>query len=71
MNVEDLLEELDEVLDKAWTVPGGKGLFVDVEKLREIVDDIRLNMPDEFKPEAAKYLAKIGRKLIDMIEEAK
>lgn len=49
MNVEDLLEELDEVLDKAWTVPGGKGLFVDVEKLREIVDDIRLNMPDEFK----------------------
>ena len=34
-------------------------------------DNIYRNMPDEFKPEAAKYLAKIGRKLIDMIEEAK
>lgn len=34
-------------------------------------DNLYRNMPDEFKPEAAKYMVKIGRKLIDMIEEAK
>lgn len=48
MNIEDLLDEVDELLDKAWTVPGKKAL-VDAEKLREIIDDVRLNLPQEFK----------------------
>lgn len=48
MSVEDLLDEIDEVLDKAWGLPGGKSV-VDAEKLRVVIDDIRLNMPQEFK----------------------
>lgn len=48
--VDEILDELDEVLDKAKTVPfgGGKNL-VDTDRLRELVNDVRLNMPHEVK----------------------
>lgn len=48
MEIEKLFDELDEVLEKAWGLPGGKSV-VSAERLREIIDDIRLNMPQEFK----------------------
>lgn len=48
MNIDDALLAMDEILDKSMQVPfsGKKGL-VDVEALRELIDDIRLNMPTE------------------------
>lgn len=48
MNIEDALESMDEILDKAIQVPlsNKKGL-VDVEALRELIDDIRFNLPSE------------------------
>ena len=48
MNIEELLEQFDEVLDSGIKIPGRKTL-VDVEKLRAVVDDIRLNIPNEIK----------------------
>ncbi len=48
MNIEELLEQFDEVLDNGIKIPGKKTL-VDVEKLRAVVDDIRLNIPNEIK----------------------
>ncbi|MBQ2676755.1 MAG: ATPase [Clostridia bacterium] len=48
MNIEELLEEIDEILDKAWGLPGGKSV-IDAEKIRVAIDDIRLNMPQETK----------------------
>ena len=48
MNIEELLEQFDEVLDGGIKIPGKKTL-VDVEKLRAVVDDIRLNIPNEIK----------------------
>ena len=48
MNIDDALEAMDEILDKSMQVPfsNKKGL-VDVDSLRELIDDIRLNMPTE------------------------
>ena len=48
MNIDDALEAMDEILDKSMQVPfsNKKGL-VDVEALRELIDDIRLNLPTE------------------------
>ena len=48
MNIDDALEAMDEILDKSMQVPfsNKKGL-VDVEALRELIEDIRLNMPTE------------------------
>ncbi len=50
MNVNELLYEIEEVLEEALAIPlsGGKRV-VDVEKVREIVDDVRLNLPGEIK----------------------
>ncbi len=50
MNIEELLDLLDEQLDRAWSLPlsGGKSV-VDAEKVRNLVDDIRLSIPTEIK----------------------
>ncbi len=48
MTIDELLEQLDEILDSGFKIPG-KRTVVDVEKLRAVVDDIRLNIPAEIK----------------------
>ncbi len=48
MNMDDLIEQLDEVLDGGFKMPG-KRVIVDVEKVRAIVDDMRMTMPTEIK----------------------
>ncbi|MBE6727980.1 MAG: ATP synthase F0 subunit B [Ruminococcaceae bacterium] len=48
MTLDELLEQFDEVLDNGIKIPGKKTL-VDIEKLRAVVDDIRLNIPGEIK----------------------
>ena len=48
MTLDELLEQFDEVLDSGFKIPGKKTV-VDVEKLRAVVDDIRLNIPSEIK----------------------
>ncbi len=48
MTLDELLEQFDEVLDSGIKIPGKKTV-VDVEKLRAVVDDIRLNIPSEIK----------------------
>ena len=48
MTIDELLEQLDEILDGGIKIPG-KRTVVDVEKLRNVVDEIRLNMPTEVK----------------------
>ena len=48
MTLDELLEQFDETLDGGFKIPGRKTV-VDVEKLRAIVDEIRLNIPGEIK----------------------
>lgn len=50
MNIEEILDMLDELIDKAWGLPltGGR-CVVDAEKVRDLIDDIRLNLPAEIK----------------------
>ena len=50
MNVDELLDLLDETLEESTNLPftGGKRM-VDVDKVRDIIDDVRLNMPTEIK----------------------
>ncbi|HBT63467.1 MAG TPA: ATPase [Ruminococcaceae bacterium] len=67
MTVEDLLEQVDDMLDKAWSFPlsGGK-CVVDAEQLRNIIDDIRGNMPSEVRQAKA-----IVADRSDIVETAK
>ena len=48
MKLDELLEQFDEVLDSGIKIPGKKTV-VDIERLRAVVDDIRLNFPAEIK----------------------
>lgn len=50
MNIDDLLDLMDETLEEAFNMPftGGKRV-VNVEKVRDIIDDIRLNLPAEIR----------------------
>ena len=47
-NMDDLMEQLDEVLESSFKMPG-KRVVVDVEKVRAIIDDMRMTMPTEVK----------------------
>lgn len=50
MSIDELLDSLDEMIDKSWGLPlSGGRCFVDAEKVRGIIDDIRLNMPKEVR----------------------
>ena len=64
MNIDELLDVMDETLEEAVNLPftGGKRM-VDVEKVRDIIDDIRLNMPAEIRQAKAivQDRAEIGR----------
>lgn len=50
MTINDNLDVIDDILDAAWSVPlsGGRSV-IDLDKLREVIDDIRLNIPNEIK----------------------
>lgn len=50
MNIEEILEQLDDMLDTAWAMPlsGGK-VVVDGERVRDLLDAIRANLPSEIR----------------------
>ncbi len=48
MNMDDLLDQIDEVLDGGFKFPG-KRTVIDIDKIRTIVDDMRMTMPTEIK----------------------
>ena len=47
MSVEHLLDQLDEMVDNAATLPLSKKILIDGEKLRRLLEDIRLDMPKD------------------------
>lgn len=50
MNIDEILELMDEVLERSWSLPlSGGRCVVDAEKMRNLVDDVRMNLPAELK----------------------
>ena len=49
MEIFTLLERLEEILEAGTKVPFSSKVMVDVEELREVLEDIRLKLPDELK----------------------
>ena len=77
ISLEALLENLEEVLEEGMSLPlsGGKRM-VDVDAARDIIDDIRLNMPQEILQakaivqDRAQILAKAKKEAEDMVKTA-
>ena len=50
MDVEELVDELYELVEKAWNLPLSRGrAMLDVEEVRTILDEIRETMPQEIR----------------------
>lgn len=50
MNIDEILEEMDELLDKSTSIPFvSHKKIVDGERMRELINDVRLNLPHELK----------------------
>lgn len=50
MNIDNVLDVLDELLDKSWSLPlSGGRCVVDADKVRDLIDDIRINLPAELE----------------------
>ncbi len=50
MSIDSILDQIDEMIDKAWGMPlsGGKCL-IEADRLRNLLDDVRGNMPSEIR----------------------
>lgn len=70
MNIDEILNMMDDMLEKAWNVPlsGGRSV-IDVESMRDMIDDIRLNIPMEIK-HAKAIVADRGDIIANAKEEA-
>lgn len=50
MNVEELLDELYDMVEKAWNFPLSRGrAMLDVEQVKDILEEIREAMPQEIR----------------------
>lgn len=62
--VDDFLDLMDEILDRAQAVPfSNKKSMVEVDQIRDCIDKIRLNLPTEIKQ--AKKIVQERKSIID------
>jgi len=48
LSIEDIIDEIHDLLDKAWDLPLSRGhSVVDAAKLRDLLEEIRGGLPDE------------------------
>lgn len=64
MLIEEILDMMDDILDEAAAVPfSSKKSVIDTEKMRNCINDLRLNMPDQIKD--AKNIVRDRKEIID------
>lgn len=67
MEIFSLLENLEELLESGAKVPFSTKVMVDIEELREVLEDIRLKLPDELKQ--AKWVKEERQRIIADAEQ--
>ena len=63
MSIESLLDNIEDVLENSKNVPFSSKISVDGEEIKTIIEDIRLNMPDELMK--ARKIASERRDILD------
>ena len=77
VSIEAMLEALEELLEEGMSVPlsGGKRV-VDIDQARDIIDDIRINMPQEILQakdivqDKAQIIAKANKEAEEIVRKA-
>ena len=65
MRIEEVLDMLDELLDQSWSLPlSGGRCVVDADKVRDLIDDLRINLPEEVTQ--AKAIARDRNEIIEV-----
>ena len=50
MGLDEILDMIDELLEKSWNLPlASNRSVVDIDKIQELLGDVRLNLPSEIK----------------------
>lgn len=49
MNIDEILESMEDLLDSAKTIPFTNKIMLDADQMRELINDVRLNIPQEIK----------------------
>lgn len=50
MNIDEILNLIDDMLEEGWSLPfSGGRCVVDAQKVKDYIEDIRLNLPGEIK----------------------
>lgn len=50
MNIDEILEDMDEMIDKSASIPfASHKKIIDGDRIREFINDLRLNLPSEIK----------------------
>lgn len=77
MSVENLVDQLDELLENAISLPLSNGrVVVDAEKIRRILEDIRLNLPKDIRSasmivsDRAQIIADARKEAEDIVRQA-
>ena len=65
MDILALVDRIEESMDSGRSVPLMRGRLVDIDKVYEIIDEVRANFPDELKQ--ARWIVKERQ---EMLEEA-
>ena len=70
MRVDEILEELEEIVKDAWSLPltGGKG-FVNIARVSELIGEIRDELPNELR-QAKAIIADRSQIIAEAKEEA-
>lgn len=66
MEIFTKLEELEELLESGAKVPFSSKVMVDMDEVREILEDIRLKLPDELKQ--AKWVKEERQRIMEDAE---
>ena len=66
MEIFTKLEELEELLESSAKVPFSSKVMVDMDEVREILEDIRLKLPDELKQ--AKWVKEERQRIMEDAE---
>ena len=70
MNVEELLDLMEETLEAGTAVPfAAAKRVVDVDRMRDIIDEVRNNLPDEVREQILKNARMESETIIQQAEE--
>lgn len=69
MDIQHLVDRLEDLIDEGRHIPGTKYTMIDEERALEIIDQMRISIPEEIE-KAARILAQRDRVLAEAHEEA-